>query len=199
MQGFCWLGKIFFELCLIFGAISSAGLYDRVAKIVVFIAAARVKFPLHMKIQHLDDVCACSPAKCDGVDNFYQSYWDISKQLGVELADPKDPDKAFAPRTEGLVLGIDYDTSNMTWRLREDKMFGILNLIREVRDGGDGEVHHPKVVDLHPLWQPVFFVFLAVVLAGPGVEVGLGLEVDGLMLLVVLVADIHLDEVRGGV
>ena len=95
MQGFCWLGKIFFELCLIFGAVSSAGLYDRVAKIVVHIAAALVQFPQHLKIQHLDDVCACSPAKSDGVDKFYQSYWDVSKRLGIELADPKDPDKAF--------------------------------------------------------------------------------------------------------
>ena len=131
MQGFCWLGKIFFELCLIFGAVSSAGLYDRVAKIVVYIAAALVQFPQHLKIQHLDDVCACSPAKCDGVDRFYQSYWDVSRRLGIELADPKDPDKAFGPRTEGIVLGIDYDSNNMTWHLREDKMARILILIRE--------------------------------------------------------------------
>ena len=34
-QGFRWLGKVFFELCLVFGAISSPGLYDRLAKLIL--------------------------------------------------------------------------------------------------------------------------------------------------------------------
>ena len=91
-----------------------------------------MKFPQHLKIQHLDDVCACSPAGSDKVDKFYASYTDLCMRLGIALADPSNPDKAFAPRTEGQVLGIDYDSTNMSWFLREDKLSGILLMIREV-------------------------------------------------------------------
>ena len=130
MQGFYWLGKVFFELSLVFGSVSSAGLFDRVAKIVVYIAAALAQFPQHLKIQHLDDVCACSPAKSDMVDRFYKSYIELCKKLGVDLADQSDTDKAFSPRTEGQVLGINYDSGLMTWHLQEDKMTDIqLNIL----------------------------------------------------------------------
>ena len=144
MQGFSWLGKIFFELCLIFGAVSSAGLYDRVAKVVVFIAAALVDFPQHLKIQHLDDVCACSPAKSDMVDKFYKSYWDLCSRLGIDLADPTNPDKAFSPRTEGQVLGIVYDSSNLSWFLREDKITEILLMIIEALEDREVTVRFIK-------------------------------------------------------
>ena len=105
MQGFTWLGKVFFEVCLVFGTSSSAGIYDAVAKVVLYVAAALASFPLHLCIQHLDDVCACSPEGSNAVDSFYSSYLNTCKQLNIQLAKPTDPDKCFSPRTDGQVLG----------------------------------------------------------------------------------------------
>ena len=144
MQGFAWLGKIFFETSLVFGGVSSAGIFDRVAKIVLFIARARVMFPRHLTVQVLDDACACSPEGSDMVDKFYRSYWDTCEMLNIKLADPSDPDKAFGPRTEGQVLGVDYDSVSMTWSLREDKITAIMNIIEEVMDEGEATVRTIK-------------------------------------------------------
>lgn len=136
MQGFEWLGMYFFELCLIFGGVSSPGIYDRVAKMVLHICRVLAEFPTYLVIQHLDDVCACSPANSDQVDRFYETYIRVCGDLGVKLADPSDPDKAFSPRTNGQVLGVEYDSTDMTWHLREDKMSVILNMLNTaIKDG----------------------------------------------------------------
>lgn len=58
LQWFSWLGMAFKELCLIFGCTSSAGIFDRLAKVVVHIAATKAKFPTNRICQHLDDCCA---------------------------------------------------------------------------------------------------------------------------------------------
>ena len=122
MQGFSWLGRIFFELGLVFGASSSPGIYDRVAKVVFHIVLKLAHFPARLAIQHLDDVCACSPEGSDEVDRFFAKYLEVCGTLGVKLADKTDPDKMFTPRTEGQVLGVDYDSTSMTWSLRQDKL-----------------------------------------------------------------------------
>ena len=134
MQGFVWLGKVFFEVCLVFGTSSSAGIYDAVAKVVLYIASVLAGFPLHLCIQHLDDICACSPEGSDAVDRFYASYLDTCNQLNVQLAEPGDPDKCISPRTDGQVLGVNYDTVDMTWHLSKEKLTIILLLIEKVLD-----------------------------------------------------------------
>ena len=45
LQWFTWLGMGFKELCLIFGCASSAGIFDRLAKVVVHIVAHKSNFP----------------------------------------------------------------------------------------------------------------------------------------------------------
>ena len=156
MQGFAWLGKIFFEIGLVFGASSSPGIFDAVAKIVVRIAASRAGFPSYLYIQHLDDVCACSPEGSVQVDQFYDSYLDTCEKLNIKLADPGDPDKAFSPRMEGQVLGINYDSTDMTWSLGKDKLNIILNIIEEVMENGEASVRtfkklSGKLVDIRDL------------------------------------------------
>ena len=133
-QGFRWLGKVFFELCLVFGATSAPGLFDRLAKLVLWIAVVRSCMPRRCITQHIDDVCAASPAGSNAVDRFYTAYTQVCDEVGVELADTADPDKAFPPRTEGLVLGVWYDTVKFVWCLREDKLIRILNMLEYAID-----------------------------------------------------------------
>ena len=147
MQGFNWLGRIFFELCLVFGGKSSAGLYDQLAKLVLWIALVLAQFPEHLCVQHLDDVCAASPAGTKSVDIFYESYRDVCSKVGVELADPSDHDKAFPPTTNGIVLGICYDMGegvNGTWYLREDKMANIITMLEKAIEGEESSQRFVK-------------------------------------------------------
>ena len=68
------------------------------------------------------------------MDKFDIAYRDVCKDLNVKLADSSDPDKSFTPRTEGQVLGVNYDSVEMTWYLSSEKLAGILSLIEEFRD-----------------------------------------------------------------
>ena len=56
-----FLGKFFCELALVFGAISSPGIYDDLAKVVLGIALLRARFPRELVSQHLDDVVSVGP------------------------------------------------------------------------------------------------------------------------------------------
>ena len=46
LQWFQWAGKYFKELCLIFGARSSAGIFDEAAKVVLELVCLLANFPL---------------------------------------------------------------------------------------------------------------------------------------------------------
>jgi hypothetical protein len=130
-QAFRWLGKVFYELCLIFGAISSPGIFDRLAKLVLYIALVQADMPARCVIQHLDDVCSASPAGSGRAARFFNNYREVCEVIGVKLATEVDPDKAFAPSTEGIVLGVCYDTVDFVWYLREDKLSIILNMVQD--------------------------------------------------------------------
>jgi hypothetical protein len=52
---------IFLELCLIFGGVISVGIYDRFAKIVLFIVLIQSGMPPSLVVQQIDDVVACGP------------------------------------------------------------------------------------------------------------------------------------------
>ena len=112
----------------------------------LFIAIKQSAFPSHLVIQHLDDVCSCSPEGSDKVDIFHACYQEVCEELNVKLADKSDPDKSFSPRTEGQVLGIDYDSTNMTWHLRQDKLSAILSLLKEIMDKGEATARNLKKV-----------------------------------------------------
>ena len=73
MQGFAWLGKIFFELALVFGCVASVGIYDRAAKVVLFLALQKAEVPPHLAIQHLDDVCYAAPEKSEKSEHIWRS------------------------------------------------------------------------------------------------------------------------------
>lgn len=122
LQYFAWLGRFFVELMLVFGAVSSAGIYDRVAKLVLEIAARRSRFPKKSICQVLDDVCAAIGAgQLQVLLDFLDAYKAVAREVGVILASEDDPDKAFAPCQRGVVLGIEYDTVKWTWKIPQEK------------------------------------------------------------------------------
>jgi hypothetical protein len=133
LQYFSWLGKYFAEVCLVFGAVSSAGLYDRLAKVVLAIVIVLAGFSKEMVCQYLDDACAAAPASRKGeLEKFYTTYQTVAARVGVSLADTSDPDKAFGPRTRGVVLGVEYDTVAWTWRIPQEKAARFMLQLREL-------------------------------------------------------------------
>ena len=97
-----------------------------------------------------------TPTEVKALLTEYANYMRICDELNIKLADKNDPDKAFSPRTEGQVLGIDYDSTTMTWHLRQDKMSAILSLLREVIEEGEARARTlkklcGKLVDIRSL------------------------------------------------
>jgi hypothetical protein len=130
LQFFHWLGKDFVELCLVFGGRSSAGIYDRLAKLVLKVVILFCNFPAEMVCQYLDDVCAAGPSGCPLLARFEAAYREVANHLGVQLAPTTDPDKAFSAATAGVVLGVHYDTIAWTWSIPQEKLARLLHQIR---------------------------------------------------------------------
>ena len=86
LQWFEWLGRFFVELCLVFGAASSAGLYDQLAKVVLDLALRLGRFPWRQVCQYLDDVCAAAAARKAELERFDKAYREVAAQVGVRLA-----------------------------------------------------------------------------------------------------------------
>ena len=135
LQWFEWLGRCFKEVCLVFGGASSAGIYDRLAKVVIFVVTRRAKFPLDQVIQHLDDCCAAAPEGTWALERFDSVFTEVAEELGVKLAPRDDPEKSFAPCTSGIVLGIHYDTVDWVWAIPQEKLARMLHTAKDVLDG----------------------------------------------------------------
>ena len=132
LQWFEWAGMCFKELCLIFGATSSAGIFDRMNKIVIHIVAFLAELDPDFICQVLDDCCAAAPEKSVAIFNFDKTFCEVAKDLGIKLAPRDDPEKSFAPSHQGVVLGIHYNTITWTWSLPYEKLCRLLHSIREV-------------------------------------------------------------------
>ena len=133
LQWFTWLGMAFKELCLIFGGASSAGIYDRLAKIVLFIVIKQAQFNPSMVCQYLDDCCAVS-ADLSHLQRFDDTYSRVAGHLGVKLAPRDDPTKSFGPATSGVVLGIHYDSVSWTWAVPGEKLIRLLHDLQQAMD-----------------------------------------------------------------
>jgi hypothetical protein len=63
-----------------------------------------------------------SPAHTDWAEKFYKEYKEICDSINLELAKASpDLDKAFGCSKQGKVLGVWFNTSDLTWSLPEDK------------------------------------------------------------------------------
>ena len=97
LQWFQWGGMAFKELCLIFGGVCSAGIFDRLAKVVLFIVIQKSGFHAYMVCQHLDNCCAAAPFDSSILEHYDDTLASVAQHLGVKLAPRDDPEKSFAP------------------------------------------------------------------------------------------------------
>ena len=134
LQWFQWLGMYFCELDLIFGGVSSVGIFDRAAKVVNSVVLKLAGMPAELVCQHLDDTCAAAPAGSGLAEKFDKTFQSVARQIGVQLAPRDDPEKSFGPSTEGVVLGVRYNTVDWTWAIPADRLAVIVNLLLDAMD-----------------------------------------------------------------
>jgi hypothetical protein len=131
-QGFAWLGKFFIEKKQIFGASTAVANYDIFSNTVRSLALCNSPIPRCLVFRCLDDVPIVSPKNSNWCQNFSKTYSDLCKDLNVTLAKecPK-ADKAFTNKTSGKVLGIRFDTSDLSWSYTEEKIDKCLSKIND--------------------------------------------------------------------
>ena len=167
LQAFKLCGAVFIDLKLIFGDKLACLYFDRFHH--CFLQAfVYPQSPMHQGAQGrtVDDVTTVVPACAkQALVDFVQNYRLALQAIGGEAAG-NDPDciKAFDCSRRGEVLGIRFDTENMTWAVPHGKLHELVAQLRALAVGTaysmrELEVIVGKLNYLCQLWPP-FLNFL---------------------------------------
>ena len=138
LQGFMWNGKFFTETRLIFGASNSVCNFDTIGETIKAIAVANSEIPNFLVMRQIDDVPIVAPANTTWCQDFSLRYKSLCKSCEIELApNCKMNEKAFENQVRGKVLGILFDSTDLSWSIPEDKCEKTLKSIREVFDSSE--------------------------------------------------------------
>jgi len=135
LQGFSWLNKFFVETRMIFGAVPSVCNFDRLGNTLLTLARVISGAPARWLHRCLDDLTIVAPASSGWCEMFSSTLSKICSYLGVILAPicPKN-EKAFVNKTKGTVLGITFDSRNLTWSYPDAKCTDLqLRLLTAIR------------------------------------------------------------------
>jgi hypothetical protein len=110
-------GKFFAETRLVFGASNSVCNYDIIGDRLKVLALAESEIPAELVLRQIDDVPVVSP------ENFSAKYKQLCEFANVELAEncPLN-EKAFENQKRGKVLGILFDSTDLTWAIPPSKV-----------------------------------------------------------------------------
>ncbi len=120
LQGFFWMNRFFFETSQIFGARSSVPNYDNLHY--SFSSMVKVKTDtvnLYLERQLDDQIVMTKTLEENQI--FVEEYLRLANVINLPLAPMDKPDKAFLYQQKGVILGVFFDTLNMTWTLPVDK------------------------------------------------------------------------------
>jgi hypothetical protein len=121
-QGFTWLGRHFIELQQIFGGIPSVSNFDRLGNTVLELAHSQCRIPRSLVFRTLDDVPIVAPGNTGWCEEFTESNKKVCRLANIKLAEAcPDNEKAFTCQTEGVVLGIKFNTTTQEWSLQKPK------------------------------------------------------------------------------
>jgi hypothetical protein len=132
LYGFEWLGKYFFDTTTVFGSKAAPASFDPLPETIVNIVCTLGNIPRTLVHRQLDDVPMVSPRGSGLTERFLRLYKKVCSNLDVPLAPHCEKhEKAFGPTTFGTVLGINFDSEQMSWSLPGDKEAGIQSAIDE--------------------------------------------------------------------
>jgi hypothetical protein len=114
-QGFFWLNKYFLENRQIFGAKTSVPNFDIFANSIKVLANAELRIPEKYFHRTLDDIPLVAPVYNNWCAKFSERLIEVFSDLNVPLAtNCPSNEKAFICATYGKVLGIFFDSKNLT-------------------------------------------------------------------------------------
>jgi len=123
LQGFKWLNRLFFETRMIFGAVPSVCNFDRLGNTLLTLATCIAGIPFRWVHRCLDDIPIVTPAGSGFCERFSAIFLKICSIIGIGLAPVcARNEKAFINQTRGTVLGITFDTTDLTWTFPADKL-----------------------------------------------------------------------------
>jgi hypothetical protein len=132
-QGFFWLNKYFLENRQIFGAKTSVPNFDIFANSIKVLANVNLEIPERYFHRTLDDIPLVAPVHNNWCAKFSERLIEVCSDLNVPLAtDCPNNEKAFICTTYGKVLGIFFDSKNLTWKFSDDKYFKYLNFVFDI-------------------------------------------------------------------
>jgi len=134
LQGMRWLDSYFVEEKMTFGSTASPYNYDDLSRTVRDLAVTACSIPGNWVHRTLDDVPSAAPAASGWNQAFSAIYSEICEELDIPLAEPcSRKEKAFINQTSGRVLGIWFDSQDMSWSYPEDKAVPLIRDIHTVR------------------------------------------------------------------
>ena len=158
---FC--GRNFIELQLTFGSRSSPDRFDAASDIPLEVSLIKTGIRRQSVIKQLDDVVGFGRLGCGVVGRFYNNFRATCEAVGVSLAEETDKEKAFGPSVQGVVLGIDFNLSNLTWAMPAKKARRLLALLwqvlidgkasRKVMESVVGKITHYMVLIPFGKWE----------------------------------------------
>ena len=122
LHGFSWLGKYFVETRQPFGGVQAPCNFDRLGNTKDLVVCINSGTPRSSVFRALDDSPCVGSKKGGTVERFSAEMRKVCEATRIPLA-PNCPaaEKAFELVTKGTVLGVKFDSSNLTWSLSTDK------------------------------------------------------------------------------
>ena len=122
LQGFQWLGRYFVELMMSFGGMPSPCNFDRLGKTKDLLVCLASGTPKSWVPRALDDSPCVSPEGSGVVEKFTTEMKRLCHEINIPLAENcPNADKAFELQTRGTVLGVGFNSLDMSWFLSPEK------------------------------------------------------------------------------
>ena len=130
LQGFTWLGRTFIENRLIFGSQQSVPKYDNMHNTVSDLVKVKSETDRQNLERVLDDQINIAKSLAEA-KSFIETYLDLARRINLPLANTNNCEKAFLYRTSGVVLGVYFNTINMTWSYTSSKRLTHMKVIQK--------------------------------------------------------------------
>ena len=180
LQNFVFGGRVFTELRLIFGDKYAPMFFDRFHHVILTaFVALDSKAPRISWDKCIDDVpIVCPSTKSEWLRQHFKAYKEVCEKLGVKLAPMDNASKCFEASQLGEVLGVCFDTENMTWHFPERKKVKLVRMLKELIGSKrkyslrEFQVIVGKLNDVKQLWRPgkwfidTFISFMNLLLEG---------------------------------
>ena len=120
--GFKWLGKFFVDTTTPFGSNTAPANFDDLGETLANIVQTICKTPKKLIHRQLDDIPVVAPEYSNFAGEFSNTYKKVCNAINIEIApECKNKEKAFDETTQGTVLGIEFNSENLSWRLPSGK------------------------------------------------------------------------------